>query len=57
MKFSLITLYWEENGDFCSWEGHDLTLTEAKAKAALWGFKEPKRWQFWKSKPTIYTLL
>ena len=57
MKYSLITIYWEENEEFCSWEGRNLTLTEAKAKAAQWGFKEPKWWQFWKSKPTIYTLL
>lgn len=57
MKFSLITIYWEEYGEFCSWEGRNLTLDEAKKSAAQWGFKEPKWWQFWKSKPQIYTAL
>lgn len=54
MKYSWIKIHWEENGEFCTWEGKGLTMAEAKAKAALWGYRDPKWWQFWKEKPAIY---
>jgi hypothetical protein len=57
MKYFWIKIYWQDNDETCSWEGNNLTMEEAKQKAAVWGFKEPKWWQFWQTRPLIYTVL
>jgi hypothetical protein len=56
MKYFWIKIYWQDNNETCSWEGNNLTMEEAKQKAAVWGFKEPKWWQFWQTRPLIYTV-
>lgn len=53
MKLSWIAIYWTDSSGYCSWEGRNLTMQEAKEKAALWGYREPKWWQFWVKKPMI----
>jgi hypothetical protein len=53
--YSTVTIYWREYGtDYCgTWNG--VTVAQASQRAALWGCKFPKWWQFWLNKPVIVT--
>jgi hypothetical protein len=57
MIYSSITIYWQEGDDLCSHTCSNVTLKQAKEKAAVWGFKEPAWWQFWRARPVIETLI
>ena len=53
MKYASIMIEWRENGERCRWEGKTMTIAEAKQRARVWGYREPKWWEFWCESPTI----
>ena len=56
MKYSEITLFWN-NGIFVTrFSAHDCTLAEAQERAVCMGYTVPSWWQWWRwSDLVIYT--
>ena len=57
IRFSTVTIYWQEGDDFCSQTCRNSTIAEAMARAAQWGCPQPAWWKFWAAKPRIETYL